>query len=177
MSKLLRHFKTGDMCFITNVTHNRAPVLIENADLFWQSMKNVQDKLTFELVAWVLLPDHFHIIIESKDVSPSDIMQRLKLSFGSYYRKCQGAKSGRVWQRQYWDHIIRDQNDLNNHIDYIHYNPVKHAMVNDPFRYEHSSASVFLQDGYYSSDWGVSKVLTFDGDFGEVYRIGGVAEN
>ena len=113
------------------------------------------------------MPDHFHVLIDSKDVSPSDIMKSFKLSFGYNYRKRKGLKSGRIWQARYWDHIIRNREDLNNHIDYIHYNPVKHGMINNPFHYEHSSASKYLKDGYYSNDWGVKESFELEEEFGE----------
>jgi REP-associated tyrosine transposase len=72
-----------------------------------------------------------------------------------------------IWQRRFWDHIIRNQTDLNKHIDYIHYNPVKHGYVNSPFEWEYSSIHVYRDKGYYQSDWGMKEDLNIGGEFGE----------
>jgi putative transposase len=61
-----------------------------------------------------------------------------------------------VWQRRFWEHMIRDQEDLNRHVDYIHihYNPVKHGLVNSPGEWRHSSFNRFMEKGLYPPDWG-----------------------
>ncbi len=74
---------------------------------------------------------------------------------------------GKIWQRRFWDHVIRDQNDLNKHIDYIHYNPVKHGLIKSPFEWEYSSIHNFCAEGYYSLDWGVKDKPDMDGEYGE----------
>ncbi len=74
---------------------------------------------------------------------------------------------GRVWQNRFWDHIIRDQNDMNRHLDYVHYNPVKHGHVHSAMTWEHSSFRQFVQDGFYGEDWGQVDSPKFEGEFGE----------
>ena len=74
-------------------------------------------------------------------------------------------KSGIVWQKRYWDHIIRNQDDMNNHVDYIHYNPIKHGYVNNPFDWKLSSIHNFKD--IYQADWGKSEKIIFEGDYGE----------
>ena len=64
-------------------------------------------------------------------------------------------RPGRVWQNRFWERIIRDPKDLNNHLDYIHFNPVKHGLVDDPFEYTHSSLGNYFKKGSYSRDWRV----------------------
>ena len=88
------------------------------------------------------------------------------MSFGKLYLKRTGQESGRVWQNRFWDHIIRDEQDLKNHLDYIHYNPVKHGLANSPFEWKESSFHQFRKQGHYPEDWGVSEI-EFDGEFGE----------
>jgi putative transposase len=56
---------------------------------------------------------------------------------------------------------------MNNHLDYVHFNPVKHGFVDDPFRYEFSSLSEFLKQGFYEREWGVGESCEFDGEYGE----------
>ncbi|MDP2728820.1 MAG: transposase, partial [Dehalococcoidia bacterium] len=61
-----------------------------------------------------------------------------------------------IWQRRFWEHVIRDQTDFNRHCDYIHYNPVKHGLVNSPLEWKHSSFRKFVEKGLYRQDWGQS---------------------
>ncbi|MFQ5607865.1 MAG: transposase, partial [Candidatus Zixiibacteriota bacterium] len=60
---------------------------------------------------------------------------------------------GRVWRYRFWDHVIRDKEDLHNHLDYVHFNSVKHGIVNDPFDYPHSSLGDYLNRGLDSRGW------------------------
>lgn len=117
--------------------------------------------------AWVVLPDHFHMIIDPMENDLSGIVRRLKLSFANLYYRHQGMNRGSIWQRRFWDHIIRDQADMNRHTDYIHYNPVKHGLVCDPFEWPHSSLEGYYKNGYYTRDWGVIDQSVRDGDYGE----------
>ena len=68
---------------------------------------------------------------------------------------------------RFWDHVIRDENDMNSHLDYIHYNPVKHGLVDDPFDWKDSSIHGYHRRGLYERDWGVSREIDFVGEFGE----------
>lgn len=111
------------------------------------------------------MPEHLHLIIEAGDIPISKIMHDFKLSFSAYYRKRNNMLSGKVWQLRFWDHIIRNQKDLNRHIDYIHYNPVKHGLTNRPFDYANTSIHRYKE--YYPPDWGAKDKIDFDGDFGE----------
>jgi putative transposase len=74
---------------------------------------------------------------------------------------------GRIWQRRFWDHIIRNEADLNRYIDYIHYNPVKHGFAQSPFSYLHTSIHEYQKEGYYQADWGAKETPGFKGDYGE----------
>jgi putative transposase len=87
------------------------------------------------------------------------------MAFWRRYRGVYGP--GRVWHNRFWDHVIRNQEDLNRHVDYIHYNPVRHGMVSRPFLYEFSSARNWLSRGYYQEDWGTAENPVKNGEFGE----------
>jgi putative transposase len=165
MTNIRRYYKKGQVYFITCVTYNRERILIPDIDLFWESIQSTKSKLSFEIIAWVIIPDHFHMIIDPRVFNLSDIMKRIKLSFSKKYRFERKSATGRIWQNRFWDHIIRDQKDLNKHIDYIHYNPVKHNIVKSPLKYEYSSLSEYKD--FYEDDWGVKEKIEFDGDFGE----------
>ena len=166
MSKLLRYYAPGQIVFITSVTAKRGRILVKHADLLTRAFHNSQRKSQFELVAWVILPDHFHCLIGNPKADMPAIMQRIKLSFSKQVR-FSTEWSGPVWQHRYWDHIIRCEEYLRRHIDYIHYNPVRHGLVNSPRLWPHSSFSAFLEAGYYEGGWG-ERVIDFDENrFGE----------
>lgn len=158
--KELRRFDIRDTYyFITVVTLNRKPILTKNIDIFWNSWKSQK------LFAWVILPDHFHAILWIKEQSISKVLHCFKIR--CYHERARRIGKGKIWQNRFWDHIIRDQDDMNRHLDYIHYNPVKHGLVDDPFQYEYSSLALFYQQGYYQRDWGVKKPPILEGEFGE----------
>ena len=167
MSILRRYHREGNIYFITSVTYERKPVLVDNIDLLWTGFGAVNDKSAFNMMAWVILPDHFHIVIDPKQHDISNILQRIKMSFAALWRKRMNLVCGRVWQNRFWDHIIRDQEDLNRHIDYIHFNPVKHRYVNSPYDWPHSSMHKYHAEGFYSRDWGVMGTIEIEGEFGE----------
>ena len=166
MSKLRRYHRDGDFCFVTSVTYQRRPILIEHAELLLKAILNTQDRVSFGMIAHVIMPDHFHLLIEVGRNDLSGIMQRVKQSFSMNYRKFSGI-AGRVWQLRFWDHIIRDENDFNNHVDYIHYNPVKHGLTANPFDYLYSSIHEYARAGVYQSDWGAKEPDSLMGDYGE----------
>ncbi|MDD3732490.1 MAG: transposase [candidate division Zixibacteria bacterium] len=151
---------------MTHVTNNREPLLTDHVDLLQESIENTRKKYPFIIIAWVILPDHFHMIINPLEGNLSSLMRIIKLSFSKKIRNLMDAKGGRIWQNRYWDHIIRNEEDLNLHIDYIHYNPVKHDVVGDPFSYFYSSIHEYYMQGFYSRDWGVKKIK-FPGEYGE----------
>jgi putative transposase len=166
MSNLRRISDPRTTYFITNVTYDRTPFLLENIDLFWQAINTMRSRFSLELQAWVILPDHFHFIIDTRGHAISNLIQRLKMSFVALYLKRINQKSGRVWQNRFWDHIIRDDVDWNCHVDYIHYNPVKHGYVRSPFEWKESSIYDFYRRGLYARDWGTSEIVN-TGQFGE----------
>ena len=156
MSKLLRYFTPGQSVFITSVC----------ADLLTEAFSRARRMSQFSMTAWVILPDHFHCLITSPDGNTPRIVQRIKLSFSKQLRFNTG-QSGRIWQHQYWDHIIRSEDDMRNHIDYIHYNPVKHRLIDSPRLWPHSTFSAYLNSGYYESGWGDREMSWDENRFGE----------
>src|SRR5207253_952335 len=73
-----------------------------------------------------------------------------------------------IWQRRYWEHQIRDDDDMRRHIDYIHYNPVKHGHVTLPIEWPYSSLHWYIRNGHLSKTWGTG--LGFDtNSYGEVW--------
>ena len=167
MSRLKRYYHHGNLYFIIAVTHKRQKILVHHKELLWDSLIKFRNEANFIIIAYVILSDHFHIIIEIHELDLSAVMQKIKLSFSKKLRTKVGRMDGIIWQRRFWDHVIRDQKDLNTHFDYIHYNPVKHGLTGNPFEWEHSSIHDFHAEGYYPVDWGVIDKPKMDGDYGE----------
>ena len=159
MKTLRRHQISNTDYFLTVVTHARQPILLRDIGLFWECWSGIQP------IAWAILPDHFHCIVNNGNSTISDIVRLFKIRYSRRFRD--RYRSGPVWQNRFWDHVIRDQDDKNHHVDYIHFNPVKHGLVPDPFRYEYSSIQKWLESGHYLRDWGVQKEFAFDGDYVE----------
>jgi putative transposase len=109
--------------------------------------------------AYVILDDHFHWIITPGEQNFSAIMQSIKLRFVHRYKKTIGKK-GQVtlWQRRFWDHVIRSTEDLHRHMDYIHFNPVKHGYVSKPMEYKWSSFHTHVKMGNYAANWGADTI-------------------
>jgi putative transposase len=167
MSNLRRHYATGIYYFVTTITINRAPILAQNIDLYQKAIKRTCQRFDIEIPAWVVLPDHLHLIIDSKTSNLSEMMKVFKQDFGFLYRQRIGTRTGRIWQLRFWDHVIRDQDDMNRHIDYIHYNPVKHGIVLAAREYPHSSFVDYVRQGFYQLDWGETEEISPKGEFGE----------
>jgi len=165
MSKLRRYFRSGDWVFLTHVTNQRRPILAEHAADFLDTLTIQCRRAEVQRYAWVILPDHVHLLLESGAADVSSLTRRIKLAFSVRYRIAHNQTSGRLWQLRFYDHIIRDQEDLNRHVDYIHYNPVKHGYVKDPFAWEWSSLGRFFAEGQYERNWRVEDEL--DGEYGE----------
>ena len=58
-----------------------------------------------------------------------------------------------LWQRRFWEHTIREENDFARHVDYIHFNPVKHGLVSRVCDWPHSSFHQYVRAGLLPDDW------------------------
>jgi len=162
MANLHRYYIPGAYIFITCVTNNRDKHLESNLDvrIFFDTLERVKDIYPFNLFAYVLLPDHFHWIMRTEDPDGnfSKPMHSIKRNFTINYKKQHKIfGSTRIWQERFWDHVIRNEQDLEHHFDYIHWNPVKHGYVTNPYEWDNSSYRFWYEKGQYESDWGVIK--------------------
>ena len=158
-----RHYFPNSYVFITAITHKRFPLFLdrENVKIYLDTLSKVQQFYSFNLYAYVLMPDHFHWIIQlTEDFQDfSKIVHSFKRNFTINYKKANHINTPpSLWQKRFWDHIIRNEQDLQNHLDYIHWNPVKHNLVKRPNEYEFSSFSNFVNQGFYGEDWGTKEI-------------------
>ena len=153
-----RYYIPNSIVFVTQIVHTRSPVFEndEIVELLRETLRNVKELHPFVMLGYVFLPDHFHLLFRpTGDSNFSQIMHSLKPNFTKVYKELVNV-SGRMkfWQRRFYDHIIRDEIDLHHHLDYIHYNPVKHGLVNKPEDWQHSSFLAWKKRGACPNQWG-----------------------
>ncbi|MCP4161255.1 MAG: transposase, partial [Deltaproteobacteria bacterium] len=156
----------GASYFFTVVTHNRRKILTlpENAELLREAFKKVKIKFPFIIDAFILLPDHFHCIwtLPKNDLDFSTRFRQIKSYFTREYRKrIQNLNISdiKIWQNRFWEHLIRDEEDMITHVEYIHYNPVKHNFVKAPKDWPYSSFHKYARNGLYDNCWGATAVI------------------
>ena len=167
MPNYKRIFVQGHSYFITIVTHDRQHILIKNIKLLRYVFSESKKLYHYDIVAIVILPDHLHMIIEPEDANEyPKIISYLKRKFTYLVNKNDENKNdtfiskskkkkreSNIWQRRYYEHTIRDERDFNLHLDYIHYNPVKHHYVQNTKEWEYSSFDKYFKLGWYHENW------------------------
>ena len=162
-----RYYQAGGSYFFTVVTHNRRPILTteENIQRLRKAFRHVQAKHPFHIDAIVVLPDHLHTLwrLPEGDADFSTRWRKIKHFFsigvakGVVSNSKQRRREKGVWQRRFWEHALRDEHDWRRHVDYIHYNPVKHGHVSLPAQWPFSSFHKAVKMGWYEMDWGASE--------------------
>ncbi len=161
------------------VTHRRKKILChpDNVSLLRKVFRRVIKKHPFTIDAFVLLPEHLHCVWTLPE-GDRDFSKRWRLIKSYFTRKCnntyksppsasrQMKKEQAVWERRFWEHLIRDEEDLVKHVEHIHYNPVKHGLVNAPKNWEFSSFHRYVRDGVFDPEWGAGWDVLFDETIG-----------
>ncbi len=164
----------GTFFFTVNLADRRSRLLTENIDRLREAVRTVRMAHPFEIVAWVVLPEHMHAIwtLPEGDRDYPLRWNQIKGSFSRQLPKKEATSRSRalkrergIWQRRYWEHAIRDEDDLARHVDYVHYNPVKHGHTERATLWPYSSFHRFVERGWLNEDWGGDGVP--DGEFGE----------
>jgi putative transposase len=166
-----RWYVPGGTYFFTVVTHHRRRFLTD--DLGRRCLREAMEEefavRPITVVAVVLLPDHLHTVwtLPAGDAEYSLRWQRIKERFTRAFLAGGGVETPTsasrvrhrergVWQKRFWEHLVRDENDLKNCVDYIHWNPVKHGVAKSPGAYPYSSFSWWVASGDYPPDWGAN---------------------
>lgn len=168
MPEYCRAFVAGATFFFTVVTNFRKPILRSPraVDALRSAFAHVRHRHRFEINAVVILPDHLHCIwtMPPDDDDFSTRWRLIKGRFTRHYLQKGGSetalsKSRRrqhergIWQRRFWEHLIRDDEDLDMHMDYIAYNPVKHGLAECPHHWPYSSFNKWVDRGAYDPEW------------------------
>lgn len=170
-----RAFIPGASFFFTVVTEGRRPILASSAtvSVLREAFRQVSAKRPFVVDAAVVLPDHLHCIW-TLPPDDSDFATRWRLIKTWFTKHCNPALRGQpnqsrvnkasqaVWQHRYWERRLHDEADYAAHVDYIHFNPVKHGYARSANEWPYSSFALYVERGMYIADWGRGD-MEFDG--------------
>ncbi len=164
MPNYLRYRIPGGCYFFTvNLLERNNTLLVDHIDLLRESVRRCKQKRPFHIDAWVVLPEHMHCIwtLPAGDDDFSNRWKVIKVHFSkglsiSERRSKVRIKRGErgILQRRFWEHAIRDDRDYEKHMDYVHFNPVKHGYVDKVIDWPFSSFHHHVKKGTYSDDWG-----------------------
>ncbi|OHX15773.1 transposase [Chromobacterium amazonense] len=169
MARFRRERLAGGCYFFTVVTERRQRILLEPdvRAALREAILAVRRERPFAIDGWVLLPDHLHAIwtLPEGDADYAmrwrEIKRRVTRAVGQRYFRAEwqsarrAAKGcGTLWQHRYWEHRIRDEADFAAHLDYAHFNPVKHGLAASAAAWPYSTFHRYVQAGRYPADWG-----------------------
>lgn len=164
MPNYRRVFTEGGVYFLTVATQNRqAGLLTCHIDAFREAYAEAYAILPFKTLAICVLPDHFHMLmgLPEGDCNYSRRIGAIKRNFSARLAALRAPSPSQlskreagIWQRRFWEHLIRDDDDFSRHMDYIYYNPVKHGHVQRVRDWPHSSFHRDVAHGLYPLDWG-----------------------
>lgn len=168
MPRYRRAIRPGGTFFFTLVTEDRAHILTTDLarPILHRAIADCVARRPFTLDSIVLLPDHLHLMmtLPKEETDYSVRISSIKASFTHEYLQAGGEERPRfpsrerkrrrgVWQRWYWEHEIRDQDDFRIHMDYISYNPVKHGHAKCPHAWAYSSFTSLVAKRLYEKEW------------------------
>ncbi len=157
----------GSYFFTVNLLDRRADLLVAEIDALRAAVRETRLLRPFHINAWVVLPDHLHCLWTLPD-GDADFPIRWQMIKARFSHRVAPARNRRaslvrkreagIWQRRYWEHTIRDNADFAAHMDYIHFNPVKHGLAAHPAAWPYSSFRHCVAHGVYAEDWTVVDV-------------------
>jgi putative transposase len=152
----------GTFFFTVNLADRRSDLLIRHVDTLRAAVRKVRARHPFAIHAWVVLPDHLHAVWElpADDGDFSTRWALIKAGFSRAIARTEHISLSRLakgerqlWQRRFWEHRVRDERDLQQHVDYVHINPVKHGYVAAASRWPCSSIHRYIRAGALQADW------------------------
>jgi putative transposase len=179
MRRYIRKPAPGATCFFTLALQDRsARYLVDHVAALRASVADAKARHPFRIDAMVVLPEHIHALWTFPE-QDGDFATRLMLVKQGFTRRlhaagvlstnaatARGVRGERsLWQRRFWEYRVRNEEDFAQHVDYIHFNPVKHGWVLRAREWPYSSFHRFVQAGKLESDWGIS--VAIEGRFGE----------
>jgi putative transposase len=157
------NIKGGTYFFTLNLADRKKTLLTDEIDNLRATINSVKKNHPFQINALVILPEHLHALLTLplNDNNYSTRWGLIKSTFsrqlpaGEKINKSRQTNGERgIWQRRFWEHLIRDEQDYENHVNYIHYNPVKHQLVEHATEWPYSTIHDYIAKGLLSSNWG-----------------------
>jgi len=158
----------GCFFFTANLLErNQNQLLVQHISILRDVVKRVRSRHPFHIDGWVVLPEHMHCIwtLPKGDDDYAIRIRLIKTLFSKEMPKTERRSSVRqrkgergIWQRRFWEHTIRDERDYASHMDYLHYNPVKHGYVTRVMDWPYSTFRHHVRCGIYPENWGVSNI-------------------
>lgn len=181
MSNYRRARIAGGTYFFTLVTNERRQILTlpQGRKALRDVIEETRELLPFTVEAWVLLPEHLHCVWSLPE-GDGDFSKRWGMIKAGFSKRMKGSLERRqltvsrekhretsLWQRRFWEHAIRDDTDYRRHVDYIHYNPVKHGLVGYVKDWPYSTFHRYVAKGIYPKDWAGGQTKDLHQGFGE----------
>ncbi|MHB1351419.1 MAG: REP-associated tyrosine transposase [Desulfobulbaceae bacterium] len=165
----------GTYFFTVALRDRRARTLTDHIDVLRSVVMAAHAEHPFTMDAMVVLPEHLHAVwtLPSGDADYAGRWRLIKSRFTRALVKAgvQLSPNARgeynLWQRRYWEHTIRDETDLARHVEYIHFNPVKHGLVRQVRDWPHSTFHRYVRQGLCPADWAGADVENEDAQYGE----------
>jgi putative transposase len=157
----------GTYFFTVNLLNRHSNLLVNHVRFLREVVRDVRARAPFHIDAWVVLPEHLHCLwtLPEGDADFSSRWRDVKKGFSKSlpqreHRSASRAAKGErgIWQRRFWEHTIRDDRDYGAHMDYIHFNPVRHGLVADVADWPYSSFHRCVAMGVYPAGWGGSSI-------------------
>jgi putative transposase len=164
--------KGGTYFFTVTLKNRHSSLLIDRIDFLRDAVRQTRREKPFQIDAWVVMPEHIHVVwtLPLNDDNYAGRWRLIKSRFSHQVAKAENLTHNakgeyQIWQRRFWEHTIRDNNDFSRHVDYVHYNPVKHGYVTQVRDWQYSTFHRYVEQGIYSADWG-SSAMDFANDIG-----------
>ncbi|MGH7057390.1 MAG: REP-associated tyrosine transposase [Acetobacteraceae bacterium] len=152
----------GTYFFTVNLEDRRCDLLVRRIDALREAVRRVRAARPFVIDAWVVLPEYLHCLwtLPANDTDFPGRWRAIKAAFSQSVARTEVEPSiprrpgeRGIWQRRYWEHTIRSESDYARHMDYIHFNPVKHGLVRAAHEWPFSTFRRCVARGYYPADW------------------------
>ncbi len=149
--------------FTVNLADRDSALLTQRIGDLREALRYVRLRHPFAIEAMVVLPDHLHAVwtLPEGDADHSLRWRVVKGFFSRRVARIERRSASRIakgergiWQRRYWEHLIRDEADLRRHVEYIHFNPVKHGHVECVADWPYSTFHRFVAEGRLPREWG-----------------------
>ena len=156
----------GTFFFTLTLRDRRSDALVRHVDVLRDAWRRAAARVPHEIIAAAILPDHLHAVIRMTDDRCDYPRLWQDIKKGVSRRLANAARSQvALWQPRYWEHTIRDENDLQRHVDYVHINPLKHGLVRQIAEWPHSTFHRYVRMGDLPPNW--AGVAGADGNYGE----------